>query len=112
VVSDTLTASAKWMSTDMSVQNYFEHTSVDGRTPAQRMADAGYPAYSTWTGEDLAAGYTSAREVLNGWINSPTHYAVLTNPAYRAIGVSRSYAAGSTYQWYWSADFGGVADAR
>ncbi|TMF63686.1 MAG: CAP domain-containing protein, partial [Chloroflexi bacterium] len=48
-VSDTLTAAAKWMATDMSVQNYFAHTSLDGRTPTQRMADAGYPATATWT---------------------------------------------------------------
>ncbi|MBI2774371.1 MAG: CAP domain-containing protein, partial [Chloroflexi bacterium] len=110
-VSDTITNAAKWMATDMSVNDYFAHTSLDGRTPTQRMADAGYPAYTTWTGEDLAAGYTSAAEVMQGWINSPAHYAVLTNPAYRAIGVGRSYSAGSTYQWYWAANFGGVVDA-
>ena len=110
-VSDTLTAAAKWMSTDMAVENYFAHTSLDGRTPTQRMADAGYPASTTWTGEDLAAGYTSARDVLTGWINSPTHYAVLTNPAYHAIGVGRAYSASSSYQWYWAADFGGVVDS-
>jgi uncharacterized protein YkwD len=110
-ISDTLTAAAKWMSTDMAVENYFAHTSLDGRTPTQRMADAGYPAFTTWTGEDLAAGYTSARDVLNGWINSPAHYAVLINPVYRAIGVGRSYSASSSYQWYWAADFGGVVDA-
>ncbi|HEX9435746.1 MAG TPA: CAP domain-containing protein [Candidatus Limnocylindria bacterium] len=110
-VSDTLTVAAKWMSTDMAVNDYFSHTSRDGRSPTQRMADAGYPAFETWTGEDLAAGYTGARDVLNGWIASPAHYAVLTNPNYRAIGVGRAYARGSTYQWYWSADFGGVAEA-
>ena len=110
-ISDTLTAAAKWMSTDMAVENYFSHTSLDGRTPTQRMADAGYPAYTTWTGEDLAAGYTSARDVLTGWINSPAHYAVLTNPVYRAIGVGRSFSTSSSYQWYWAADFGGVLDA-
>jgi len=110
-ISDTLTAAAKWMSTDMAVENYFSHTSLDGRTPTQRMADAGYPAYTTWTGEDLAAGYTSARDVLSGWINSPAHYAVLTNPVYRAIGVGRSFSTSSSYQWYWAADFGGVLDA-
>jgi len=110
VVSDSLTLAAKWMATDMSVNNYFSHTSLDGRSPTQRMADAGYPAFSTWAGEDLAAGYTSAAQVLQGWINSPAHLAVLTNPAYRAIGIGRSYAAGSTYGWYWDADFGGIAD--
>lgn len=111
MVSDSLTVAAKWMATDMAVNNYFSHTSLDGRSPTQRMADAGYPAFSTWAGEDLAAGYTSAAQVLQGWINSPAHLAVLTNPAYRAIGIGRAYAAGTAYGWYWDADFGGVADA-
>ncbi|MDP9275755.1 MAG: CAP domain-containing protein [Chloroflexota bacterium] len=109
-VSDALTSAAKWMSGDMSARNYFAHTSLDGRSPTQRMADAGYPAFGTWTGEDLAAGYTATGDVLNGWINSPAHYAVLVNPQYHAIGVGRGYASGSTYGWYWTADFGGVVD--
>jgi uncharacterized protein YkwD len=109
-VSDTLTAAAKWMSVDMAARNYFAHTSLDGRSPTQRMADAGYPAFGTWTGEDLAAGYTTTVDVLSGWINSPAHYAVLVNPQYHAIGVGRGYATGSTYGWYWTADFGGVVD--
>jgi hypothetical protein len=109
-VSDTLSAAAKWMSGDMGARNYFAHTSLDGRSPTQRMADAGYPAFGTWTGEDLAAGYTTTADVLNGWINSPAHYAVLVNPKYRAIGVGRSYSGGSAYGWYWTADFGGVID--
>lgn len=110
IVSDSLTVAAKWMATDMSVNNYFGHTSLDGRSPTQRMADAGYPAFATWAGEDLAAGYTAAAQVLQGWIDSPAHLAVLTNPAYRAIGIGRSYASGSQYGWYWAADFGGIAD--
>ena len=110
-VSDTLTAAAKWMSVDMGSRNYFAHTSLDGRSPTQRMADAGYPAFGTWTGEDLAAGYTTTADVVNGWVNSPAHYAVLVNPQYHAIGVGRGYATGSTYGWYWTADFGGVVDS-
>ena len=110
VVSDSLTIAAKWMATDMAVNNYFQHTSLDGRSPTQRMADAGYPAFSTWAGEDLAAGYTSAAQVLQGWINSPAHLAVLTNPAYRAVGIGRAYSSGSQFGWYWDADFGGIAD--
>src|SRR5438067_12697002 len=110
-VSDTLTAAAKWMSLDMGARNYFAHTSLDGRSPTQRMYDAGYPAFGTWTGEDLAAGYTTTADVLNGWINSPAHYAVLVNPRYHASGVGRGYTTGSTYGWYWTADFGGVVDA-
>src|SRR3989442_6865126 len=109
-VSDTLTAAAKWMATDMSVQNYFAHTSLDGRTPAQRMADAGYPATATWTGEDLAAGYTRAQDGLSGRSASPAHYAVLVNPVYRAIGIGRAYAGASQYGWDWAMDVGGIVD--
>jgi uncharacterized protein YkwD len=109
-VSDTLSTAAKWMSADMGARNYFAHTSLDGRSPTQRMADAGYPAFGTWTGENLAAGYTTTADVLNGWINSPGHYAILVNPQYHAIGVGRGYTAGSTYGWYWTADFGGIVD--
>lgn len=110
-VSDTLTFSAKWMAQDMAVYNYFSHTSLDGRTPTQRMADAGYPAASTWTGETLAAGHTAARAVFDGWVNSPGHYAALVDPNYRAIGLGRAYNAGSSYATYWVANFGGVVDA-
>ncbi len=110
VASDTLTVAAKWMATDMSTRNYFSHTSADGRSPTQRMADAGYPTAQTWTGEDLAAGYSSAAEVLSGWIKSPSHLAVLMNPEYHAVGLGRAFGAGSAYGWYWDADFGGLAD--
>ncbi len=110
-LSDTLTFASKWMATDMAIYNYFSHTSRDGRAPVQRMADAGYPGPQTYTGENIAAGFASASEVLTGWINSPAHYAVLTNPNYRAIGVGRAYSDGSTYHTYWVMDVGGIVDA-
>jgi hypothetical protein len=111
VVSDTLTFAAKWMATDMAVYDYFSHTSRDGRAPVQRMASAGYPGPQTYTGENIAGGFASASEVLNGWINSPAHYAVLTNPNYRAIGVGRAYTDSSAYHSYWVMDVGGIVDA-
>ena len=110
-ISDTLTFSAKWMAQDLAVNNYFSHTSLDGRTPQERMAGAGYPATATWTGENLAAGFAAPGDVLAGWIASPGHYAVLVNPNYRAIGIGRAYSATSTYKSYWAANFGGVVDA-
>src|SRR2546422_6198780 len=79
-VSDTLTAAAKWMSVDMGTRNYFAHTSLDGRSPTQRMADAGYPAFGTWTGQDLAAGFTTPAAGLNGWSHSPPSHASPGNP--------------------------------
>ncbi|MEP6693323.1 MAG: CAP domain-containing protein [Chloroflexota bacterium] len=110
-VSDTLTFASKWMATDMAVYDYFSHTSRDGRAPVQRMTDAGYPGPQTYTGENMAAGFASASEVLNGWISSPAHYAVLTNPNYRAIGVGRASSAAGSYHTYWVMDVGGIVDA-
>ena len=110
-LSDTLTFAAKWMATDMAIYNYFSHTSRDGRAPIQRMTDAGYPGPQTYTGENMAAGFASASEVLSGWLNSPAHYAVLTNPNYRAIGVGRAYSDGSSFHTYWVMDVGGIVDA-
>jgi uncharacterized protein YkwD len=111
-VSDTLTFASKWMATDMAVNNYFSHTSRDGRAPVQRMTDAGYPGPQTYTGENIAGGYSNASEVLSGWINSPAHYAVLTNPNYRAIGVGRAYSESASYRTYWVMDVGGIVDAQ
>src|SRR2546425_10709331 len=49
-VSDSLTAAAKWMSADMAVNNYFAHTSQDGRKPTPRKDAPGDPALTTCTG--------------------------------------------------------------
>src|SRR5438552_4494233 len=65
-VSDTLTTAAKWMSLDMGARDYFAHTSLDGRSPTQRLYDLRYPAFASRTGEDLAAGYTATAAVLKG----------------------------------------------
>ncbi|HXG35918.1 MAG TPA: CAP domain-containing protein [Dehalococcoidia bacterium] len=109
-VSMTLTNAAEWMSQDMANLNYFSHTDSLGRNPFQRMADFGYN-YNTGTGETLAAGAEDAQTVLNLWINSPGHNAILLNANFHAIGMGRAFGPGSNYGWYWTADFGGFADA-
>jgi uncharacterized protein YkwD len=103
----TLAAAATWMAGDMAARNYMGHVSSDGRSPTQRMSAFGYPATSMYTGEDLGAGYGTPSAVLAGWQASPAHNAVLLNPNYNAIGIGLSYEPGSTYKWYWAADFGG-----
>ena len=106
-----LASAATWMANDMATKNYFSHISSDGLTPVQRIASTGYPAYSVWTGENMAAGYSDAASVIAGWKASPAHNAVLMNPNYSAVGIGLVYNANSTYKWYWVADFGGAGDA-
>jgi len=101
---DALGTAARGHSTDMAQQNYFSHTSLDGRTFSQRITAAGY-ACST-CGENIAAGYSTAQAVMNGWMSSPGHRANILSSAYCDIGVGYAFGPASTYGHYWTQDFG------
>lgn len=99
-----LTTAAYGHSRDMADNNYFSHTSRDGRTFDQRITAAGY----RWSraGENIAAGYTSAQSVVNGWMASEGHCANLMNPNFRDMGLACARNAGSRYGWYWTQNLG------
>ena len=97
---------ARAHSQDMAANNYFSHTSLDGRTFDQRIRDAGYTG-SGPLGENIAAGQSSPQSVVNGWMGSPGHCRNIMDPAFRAIGVGYAYEASSTYRHYWTLSFGG-----
>jgi uncharacterized protein YkwD len=63
-------------SQDMAEQGYFSHTSLDGRTFAQRIIAAGYTDYIS-LGENIAYAYGApdAARVYGMWKNSTGHYA-------------------------------------
>jgi len=104
VWDDALGAAARGHSADMAQLNYFSHTSLDGRLFYQRITAAGY-AYST-CGENIAAGYSNAQAVMNGWMNSPGHRANILGSGFCDIGVGYAYGSASTYGHYWTQDFG------
>lgn len=108
-ISNTLTKAAQLHSEDMANQNYFSHTSLDGRTFVDRMRQTGYK-YNTWLGENIAAGYDTAQSVFDAWKNSPGHNANMLNPDFVVIGIGIAYNSSSTYCWYWTTDFGGYDD--
>jgi uncharacterized protein YkwD len=84
---------------DMATRNYFSHTSLDGRSLAQRVAAEGY----AWTsvGENLAAGQSTVDGVLSGWLSSPGHCSNLMSRQFEAVGVSCVWQAGSRFGHYW-----------
>src|SRR5689334_13954444 len=90
---------------DMANRNYFDHNSLDGRTPWDRILQAGYPP-NNGMGENIAAGQSTPADVVNSWMNSPGHRANILNCSFRAIGVGYGYNGGSTYGHYWVQDFG------
>ncbi|EWT07409.1 hypothetical protein N864_07145 [Intrasporangium chromatireducens Q5-1] len=102
-VNSALTGAAQAHSADMARNNYFSHTSLDGRTAMQRMRAAGFTG--SLMGENIAAGQTTADSVMSAWMKSSGHRANILNCGYRFIGVG--HATGGSYGHYWTQDFGG-----
>lgn len=93
---------AQGHASDMAAKSYFSHTSQDGRTFVQRISATGY-AFRT-IGENIAAGQSTAQQVVAGWLQSEGHCRNIMNPSFRELGVG--YAAGGSYGHYWVQDFG------
>ncbi|ONH24446.1 CAP domain-containing protein [Pseudofrankia asymbiotica] len=101
-VDARLTAAAQGHSADMAQKNYFSHTSLDGRSFADRIRATGFPGTSI--AENIAAGGTTAAQTVEMWMNSEGHRANILNCSYTHIGVG--YAEGGSYRYYWTQDFG------
>ncbi|HET8595819.1 MAG TPA: CAP domain-containing protein [Intrasporangium sp.] len=101
--NSALTSAARAHSADMARNNYFSHTSLDGRTAFQRMRAAGFTG--RMMAENIAAGQRTAAAVMQAWMNSPGHRANILNCGYRYLGVG--HVTGGSYGHYWTQDFGG-----
>jgi uncharacterized protein YkwD len=103
-----LTAAANEHSEDMAVHDYFSHTSQDGSSPWDRISRAGY-VYSA-AAENIAAGYDTAQSVVDGWYNevppNDGHRKNILNCALTEVGIGYAENSTSTYQIYWTQDFG------
>lgn len=92
-----LTEAARVHAEDMRQRNGMSHTGSDGSGPGERIARTGYQGV-TWA-ENVAAGYTSATAVMNGWMGSPGHRANILGARLTECGLAR---AGN----YWCTVFG------
>ncbi|MCP3144361.1 CAP domain-containing protein [Pyxidicoccus xibeiensis] len=99
-----LRCAARKHSRDMGTNNFMGHTGSDGSTPWQRMTLAGYTYRSA--AENVAAGYSTAAAVVNGWMSSTGHCNNIMNPGLTQLGVGYYYAPSSTYRHYWTQAFG------
>lgn len=92
---------ARTHSQDMADRGYFDHTSLDGRSPWDRLEGAGY---FDGSGENIAAGQSSAASVMGSWMNSSGHRANILNCDSTTIGVGIGH--GGSYGIYWTQVFG------
>ena len=90
-------------SNDMAKRGYFDHYSPEGTDPGDRLTAEGI----NWLGyvENIAAGYSDAYNITNGWYNSPGHRSNLlnTNHEYLGVGLARDYD--SDYRYYGTQNF-------
>lgn len=81
----TLDRAAQLKAQHMAKNEYFSHFSPDGVSPWYWFDQAGY-SYAH-AGENLAIHFTDSSEVVEAWMNSPTHRANIVNDDYLEIGV-------------------------
>ena len=105
-----LDEAARYHSADLGQDNYFSHDTYD------RVNGNLVYVCDTWTrigkyytgamGENIAAGYSTPQDVMNGWMNSSGHRANILSTNNWEIGVGYATASGSKYVRYWTQDFG------
>ena len=101
--SEALFKAAAVHSTDMSLNNYFSHTGIDGRGPGDRLSAESY-AWDAYA-ENIAAGQTTIDQVLRDWLASAGHCANIMKPGASEMGVACVINSASTYKMYWTMDF-------
>lgn len=77
----------------------FSHTRPDGSSCFTAVDQLGYSYRAL--GENIAAGYTSASDVMSGWMNSPGHRQNILTSYYGKLGVGYYEDPSQPYRYYW-----------
>lgn len=83
--STTLDQAAQLKAEHMAKNQYFAHYSPDGVTPWHWFDEAGY--LYAHAGENLAIHFTDSAEVVEAWMDSPTHRKNIVDGKFTEIGV-------------------------
>lgn len=84
-------------SKEMASAQYFSHTDLSGHDAGYRMRMAGY-LWTAWA-ENIAAGQTTVKQVMDDWTASPGHCANLMNSSVTEVGVACQKVGSSTPYW-------------
>lgn len=103
-IDEDLVEAAQSHSADMAQHDYFSHTGRNNSSFAERLLSAGFTGAPG--GENIAAGYPSAADVMAGWMDSEGHRANILRCGFRTIGVGYATESSSKYFHYWTQDFG------
>ncbi len=91
----------------MIADNFFDHVDpATGYGPGDRAVAGKYRFFAV--GENLAAGQETPGEVMNVWMESPSHRDIILDEKWTEIGVS--VRLGGEYSVYWVQEFGAPAE--
>ncbi|MGE5041842.1 MAG: CAP domain-containing protein [Candidatus Levyibacteriota bacterium] len=79
-----LNAAAKAKADYMFSHNFWAHFAPDGTSPWYFIKNSGYEYL--YAGENLAKGFTSSKDIVSAWMNSPSHRENLLSNKYKDIG--------------------------
>ena len=98
-MNDTLNAAADKRAKELT--QLFSHTRPNGESCFSILSEKKYQVNYRSAGENIAAGYTDAADVMNGWMNSPGHRANILSDSYDQVGIGYYYDANAPYRYYW-----------
>jgi len=90
-----LDEAAQLKAQDMAKYSYFAHFSPTGVSPWYWFSQAGYNFVNA--GENLAIHFNDTQQLMDAWMESPTHRANLMNAAYTETGIG---TAEGTFEGY------------
>ncbi len=84
--NSALSQAAEAKARNMFEENYWAHFAPSGKDPWGFMSAAGYSF--SFAGENLAKNFSNSDEVMNAWMNSPSHKENIINSRYQEIGIA------------------------
>lgn len=85
-LSSQLSTAATQKAADMFTKDYWAHVSPTGVSPWTFITSSGYDYL--YAGENLAKDFNTDKEVVEAWMNSPTHKANILKSEYTEIGLA------------------------
>lgn len=93
-MNSKLSAAAQAKANDMAARDYWSHNTPEGKEPWVFINNQGYSYYKA--GENLAYGFATSTDTINGWMNSPAHKANLLDNEFTEVGFG--YINANNYQ--------------
>ena len=85
--NETLASTALQHANDMNDNDFFSHAGSDGSQVIDRATEQGYSV--SWIGENIATGYTTVPDVMQGWQESNSHCELMMNENFEEVGFAR-----------------------